>query len=487
MKWGLILCGLVLSSPVPYLFTLPTSAPTEEGSLDIVEDCEHERSSCTTVLMDTDLLGSPLLYAPSALGPPTLLRLHVSNDTTFHYLADNSTLFSTFIVTTRGITATLTASERGYIHIAPCMSGAPRCHTLLFVDPATLDPETADDVLLDSDSPTSAPSILPPADGDLYCNDGLVSPDGTRCCSSSSCNVTDRPCLTYLAPCDLVVTQTVAVAYTSEAQKVTSDLLGLVRLAIEETNLAYLHSLIPIKLQLFGAPYLNDIAENGDIRGMLMSFKASTVEEGPHLRVLLVTSTASCGIAFLNCALSAQFSCFAVVQLSCATGYYSFGHEIGHLQGAHHNMEAMSFGDDLLDNHGLVLTRGYGSQGAYRTVMAYSLVSELRIAYFSNPSVSVEGHPTGIVGSANNARVMTLSRYAVARLAPLPSPPSKLPTSTRPTKPPTPFPSLRPSKSPTPFPSIPPSASPISNLRPTASPSSPRTASPTPTRFWDWR
>ena len=30
-------------------------------------------------------------------------------------------------------------------------------------------------------------------------------------------------------------------------------------------------------------------------------------------------------------------SAFAIVDYDCATGYYSFGHELGHLQGARHD------------------------------------------------------------------------------------------------------------------------------------------------------
>ena len=59
---------------------------------------------------------------------------------------------------------------------------------------------------------------------------------------------------------------------------------------------------------------------------------------------------------------------YAVVGQNCATGYYSFGHEIGHLQGARHNPEA--------DGLTLPFAYGHGFQNnvapRWRTIMCAS-------------------------------------------------------------------------------------------------------------------
>jgi hypothetical protein len=51
-----------------------------------------------------------------------------------------------------------------------------------------------------------------------------------------------------------------------------------------------------------------------------------------------IASASSCGIAYLRVFGNGQT--IGVVEKSCATGYYSFGHEIAHMYGASHNIEA---------------------------------------------------------------------------------------------------------------------------------------------------
>merc|ERR550517_1959205 len=77
---------------------------------------------------------------------------------------------------------------------------------------------------------------------------------------------------------------------------------------------------------------------------------------------------------------------------SCAVGYYSFGHEIGH-------------------NH--LIEKGY------RTVLAYNSPGySTRVNYYSNPAINYPGTgtSTGVNGLSNNARVITENRYAMDAL-----------------------------------------------------------------------
>ncbi len=53
--------------------------------------------------------------------------------------------------------------------------------------------------------------------------------------------------------------------------------------------------------------------------------------------LLMTNAGDSCGIAWFDVITSGQT--LGVVQRSCATGYYSFAHEIAHMYGAHHNRE----------------------------------------------------------------------------------------------------------------------------------------------------
>ena len=52
-----------------------------------------------------------------------------------------------------------------------------------------------------------------------------------------------------------------------------------------------------------------------------------------------INNTDYCGLAWLMTSTASDFSSrgFSVVHYGCATGYYSFAHEMGHNQGAHHD------------------------------------------------------------------------------------------------------------------------------------------------------
>ncbi|MEM6822264.1 MAG: M12 family metallo-peptidase, partial [Verrucomicrobiota bacterium] len=87
---------------------------------------------------------------------------------------------------------------------------------------------------------------------------------------------------------------------------------------------------------------------------------------------------------------------------NCATGYYSFGHEIGHLFGARH--------DRYVDNETTPFPYGHGflNGNQWRTIMGYGngCDSCQRRNYWSNPDVKLGGVATGTDDHENNARVL---------------------------------------------------------------------------------
>lgn len=116
--------------------------------------------------------------------------------------------------------------------------------------------------------------------------------------------------------------------------------------------------------------------------------------------VLIVDNTSYCGLA--NTIMASASGAFCMVSRVCATGYYSFAHEIGHLQGARHDRYVDNTDySPYTYNHG----RTYPT-GRWRTVMAYNNacsaqgVSCTRVNYWSNPSVTYGGVATGISGGA---------------------------------------------------------------------------------------
>jgi hypothetical protein len=138
-----------------------------------------------------------------------------------------------------------------------------------------------------------------------------------------------------------------------------------------------------------------------------------------------------CGIAFLMTRLGYGFEAYAfsVVNVQCATGNYSFGHELGHNMGSAHDR-------DNADQALFEYSFGYQTPDeSFRTIMAYNCAGGCpRIQNFSNPDVIHEGQPTGIdhdsdpANSADNARSINEALLTVANWressVPLPDPPA---------------------------------------------------------------
>jgi peptidyl-Asp metalloendopeptidase len=82
---------------------------------------------------------------------------------------------------------------------------------------------------------------------------------------------------------------------------------------------------------------------------------------------LLMTEPADyCGIAYLDAI--AGGSTIGVVARDCATGYYSTGHEIGHLYGCYHNKETSGQNPYYPNAHGFWMNPPVNS--GYRTILA---------------------------------------------------------------------------------------------------------------------
>jgi hypothetical protein len=112
--------------------------------------------------------------------------------------------------------------------------------------------------------------------------------------------------------------------------------------------------------------------------------------------VLLVGDSASCGIAYVMTTIFPGFEshAFSVVSTNCATGYYSFGHELGHNMGARHDWYVD--GSDTYA-HGFV-----NATDRWRTIMAYNADCAdrgfdcSRLQYWSNPFVLYNSDPMGV-------------------------------------------------------------------------------------------
>lgn len=225
----------------------------------------------------------------------------------------------------------------------------------------------------------------------------------------------------------------VMVLYTTAAKLGaggTNNILNTINLAVSETNDGYARSNIAQRMRLVHTEEV-DYSETNLNGTSLDWYKAldnltsktdGKIDQIHALRdtyradlvVMLVNDVTYCGLAWLMKPASTSFESmgFSVVSRSCATGYYSFGHETGHNMGAHH--------DRYSTNDSGAYSYSYGYQApdnSFRTVMAYNCPSGYcpRINNWSNPDIYYNGKPTGVSASSSNSadNHLTLNNTAV--------------------------------------------------------------------------
>lgn len=212
---------------------------------------------------------------------------------------------------------------------------------------------------------------------------------------------------------------TVMVNYTPAVAAVVADVSGLIDLAVAETNTGYLQSGVTIDMVLANKS-LTNYNESGSFSMDLDRYRGTkdkymkeihTTRDGvgADVAILLINNTQYCGLA--SSIGSTAATAFAAVYWDCATGYYSFAHEIGHLQSARH--------DPANDPNVTPYAYGHGYQylgsPSWRTIMAYNCTSGCpRLNYWSNPNNLYNGVPMGTAATSDNARVLNLTRGTVA-------------------------------------------------------------------------
>lgn len=234
------------------------------------------------------------------------------------------------------------------------------------------------------------------------------------CATSAAQCVTDNdapaaPVGGYLANANPTID--VMVVYTPLARQNAGGSVAiesLIDLAVLESNQAYVNSQVVQRLRLVHQEELSGYTENGDFNtelnrltdpsdGYFDNIHALRDQYGADEVAMIVDGTQYCGIGWLMTTLWPGFEShgFTVTSKQCATGYYSFSHELGHNMGSHH---------DHGNANGALYPYSYGYRtpsGNYRTIMAYA--PGTRIQYFSNPNVSYMGEALGIPDPQPNA------------------------------------------------------------------------------------
>jgi hypothetical protein len=213
----------------------------------------------------------------------------------------------------------------------------------------------------------------------------------------------------------------VLVVYTASAAAATSNISSLIQLAVDETNVSYLNSGININMVRVHTAQVS-YNETGTFSQHVSRLRSTTdgyMDNVHTLRntyaadvvVLVVNDSEACGIA--SSIGSTASTAFAVAHYSCITGYYSFGHEIGHLQGARHDRYVDASTSPYAYGHGFI-----PSTKNWRTVMAYgnNCSNCTRIQWWSSPlkTYPATGQVMGTAAYEDNARVLNATAASVA-------------------------------------------------------------------------
>jgi hypothetical protein len=266
-------------------------------------------------------------------------------------------------------------------------------------------------------------------------------------------------------------------------------MLNRITLAVSETNVAYELSGINVNLNLVHVAFDTYVEATSDAYSQALRAlhtkndcnldQAHTLRTtyGADVVALIIDDAQYCGMAYLGPGIDSMFS---VTAWNCATGYYTFGHEIGHNFGCNHDRGAKNACNNTNTNYGY-----RDPSGQFRSILAYecrtdqcdnnTAVSCPRVQRFSNNYAGTNVYNgLGPIGTAqnDNARKTNDVAQTVANYFPTVT---SSPSTARPTVAPT---TSQPTTSPTDSPTRVPTTS-----KPTDSPTtgSPTTSIPTKT------
>lgn len=207
------------------------------------------------------------------------------------------------------------------------------------------------------------------------------------------------------------------VATNAAVNAYGGNMRSLIDLAISESNQGYANSNVGINLVLAGyyttsyseVGMSTDLARfRGTTDGHMDSFHATRNSIAADVAMLIGNDGSACGLA--SGIGSTASTAFATTYWDCATGYYSFAHEIGHLQSARHDPAADPTNTPYAYGHGY-----RAPNNTWRTIMAYNCTAGCpRLNYWSNPDRTYNGVPMGTTTRSHNQRVLVNTKATIA-------------------------------------------------------------------------
>lgn len=220
----------------------------------------------------------------------------------------------------------------------------------------------------------------------------------------------------------------IMVVYTQLAALEDASIEDTIILAETETNDSYKNSGIGARVRVVHTEQV-DYTEISDIfasRNQLQDPNDGVLDHVHSLRdvhkadivgLVVGDAVSHCGVAYIMEKPDINFAPygFFVVRRSCATGYYSFGHELGHILSARHDKAVdPTVGVPFSFNHGhLAPNCGIRTAMGYQNGCTAEGVNCSRKPFYSNPNVEVEGCTLGSK-DANNALTINSTAPIVA-------------------------------------------------------------------------
>jgi hypothetical protein len=205
----------------------------------------------------------------------------------------------------------------------------------------------------------------------------------------------------------------VLVAYTPAAKAAVSNIDATIALAIAEANQSYGNSNINIHLNLVDSFQVTYTESGKTFDKILSDFVGMTDvnqrrdQSAADLSALIIDQSDACGLA--DAIEATASTAFAVVYYSCATGVYSFAHELGHLMGARHDEQDDSTTTPFAYGH------GFRHDPSWRTIMSYDCPASCpRLQFWSNPNIMNGPDAMGTATTNDNARVLNGTATTVA-------------------------------------------------------------------------
>jgi hypothetical protein len=203
----------------------------------------------------------------------------------------------------------------------------------------------------------------------------------------------------------------IIVTYTAEfvTEQGSDNVAAYIAQLEQETNLSFQLSGVDTRVDIVHA-YQTTYSDSTNARKDADYF-LNGLDEGQEFRELrdqyhadiMVVLTGSSGYdacGYTPMLEANESNAIAIIRGDCATGYYQFAHEIGHIFGADHNVEEAS-------GLGVNYAHGYCGNG-WRSIMSYncSAGGGKRLVLWSNPDNTLDGEPMGVAGVSNNVKVL---------------------------------------------------------------------------------